>query len=127
MPGASAATQSSLCSSKPNDPWPVSATMSDTPASSAKISVGSRILRCMGGHWFRLAVHFRSFRRLGLLLRIDRSGRLFCFPDGANHVERALGIILELIPQNAFTAVEGVFQAYGLSFDSAEFFGGEKW
>jgi len=52
---------------------------------------------------------------------------LFRFADCSDHIERALGIILELIPENAFAAVERVFEADQFSFDPAELLSREKW
>src|ERR1019366_3483089 len=126
MPGASAATQSSRCSSKPNDPSPVSATMPDTPVSSAKISVGTRILRCIGHVRFRPGFYFRWFRGLSFISTMRRGSRLFGLANGADHVERALRIILEFVAQNAFAAIEGILQAHRLPLDAAELLGGEK-
>ena len=46
-----------------------------------------------------------------------RSGRslLFRFANGSDHIERAFRIILELVPENAFAAIQGIFQADELS------------
>ena len=49
--------------------------------------------------------------------------RLFNVSD---HVKRALGIILELIPQNSLTPIESAFEAHDFSLDSAKLLGGEK-
>src|SRR5580700_1882645 len=111
MPGASAATQSSRCGRSPNEPSRVSAIISNTPVSSAKIWNGSRILRCMSCCMRGLRLRFR----LGLL----------SFVDGPDHVERALRAVLEFIAQDALAAIKRVFETDGLAFETGEFLGSE--
>src|ERR1700752_1688949 len=96
MPGASASTQSNRRGNRPNEPCRVSATMRDTPVFSAKTSNGSRILRFMdiGG-------------RRGPVLRFGLGLR---FVDLADHVKRALRIVLELVGEDALAAVQRVLK-----------------
>src|SRR5580658_10491993 len=101
MPGASAATQSSRCGKRPNSPSGVWATTRDTFVLSTKTWKGRRTLRFMGSH------------RCGFRLRRG----LFGLTDCPDHVESALGVVLELVAQNALTAIERVFEAYELPLD----------
>src|SRR5665213_3104233 len=104
----------------PKDPARVSATMRNTSVFSAKIWKGSRILRFMGGLGLGLG---RSAGLLGVgagplgvgagLLGVGAGllgvgAELLGLADCADHVERALWVVLELVLQNAFAAVERV-------------------
>src|ERR1700676_709077 len=112
MPGATAATKSRRCGRIPMEPLRVSATIRVTALISAKIREGRRILSCMRN---------RGLRRLPF------SGcRLFRLVDRPNHVEAGFRIILELVLQNTFAAVERILQSHRLSLDPAELFGSEK-
>src|SRR5664279_2213584 len=154
MPGASAATQSSRCGKSPNEPSRVSATMRETPAFSAKISNGRRTLRFMSVGC--CMSHLRFGFRLGFRLRIGRGfglgvgggllvalrfgfgprfgfsyglagfGFSFRFVNRPYHVERAFGVVFEFIAQDAFAAIERVFETDEFSLDAAKLLGGEK-
>src|ERR1700722_13455795 len=108
MPGGSAATQSSRCGKRPNEPVRASATMRKTPVFLAKIWKGRRTSRVMAGadtSEFRLGLRF-----------IDR-------PD---HVKRSLRVVFELIPQDSLTAVQRVLEADELSLEAGELLGREE-
>src|SRR5271166_1370252 len=137
MPGARAAVQSSRCGKIPKEPWSVRATIRFTPSFSAKIWKGRRILRLMGdtslkGRGLGFPGGLGSNLNFGFGARISSIwglGGLRFFlglVDRTNHVKGALGIVLELIVQNALTAVERVLQADVLSLDAAELLGREK-
>src|SRR5271156_7232758 len=115
MLGASAATQSSRCGRMPNEPCRVCATIWVTSSISPKIREGSRILSCM--HAGGTRGHLLSwFGCSGFLRFIDRT----------NHVKTPFRILFELVFQDAFAAIEGIFQAHGFPFDSTELLGSEK-
>ena len=69
----------------------VSATMRETSVFSANISIGKKDLK----------IH-AALRRLGLGFGLG----LFRLADRSDHVKRALRVVLELVAQNAFAAVE---------------------
>src|ERR1700691_1294090 len=50
----------------------------------------------------------------------------FRFANGSDHIERAFRIILELVPENAFAAIERVFETDESSRNSAKLLGGKK-
>src|ERR1700678_1708647 len=62
----------------------------------------------------------------GLLLSWFGCSRLLRFIDRTNHVKTAFRILFELVFQDAFAAIERIFQAHGFSFDSTELLGSEK-
>src|ERR1035441_10329440 len=154
MPGASAATQSSRCGKSPNEPSRVSATIRETPVFSAKISNGRRTLRFMSvgccmfdlRFGFRLGFGLRIGRgfglgvgggllvalRLGFGLRFGFSyglagfGFSFRFVNRPDHVERAFRVVFEFIAQDAFAAIERVFETDHFSLNAAKLLGGEK-
>src|ERR1017187_5737288 len=140
--------QSSRCGKSPNEPSRVSATMRETPVFSAKISNGRRTLRFMsvGCCMFHLRFSFR----LGFRLRIGRSFGLgagggrriarrfgfgptlgfsyglagfafsFRFVNRPYHVERPFRVVFQFIAQDAFAAIERVFEADEFSLDAAK-------
>src|SRR5665213_3489622 len=118
MPGASAATQSHRCGSSPKLPDRVGTTMLTT-SSSANIVNGKRILSCMGDRPFDGSGLRR--RQFTLLTSLGS-----CFVNFSNHVEGAFRKILEFISQDAFAAIEGIFQADSFPRHAAELLSGEK-
>ena len=79
--------------------------MRNTSVSATNTWNGNSTSRFIGVH--RLRVWFRFCRR---------------FVDRADHVERALRVILEFIPQDALTAVQRVFETDEFPFEAAELF-----
>ena len=112
------------------------ATIRFTPFFSTKIWKGSRTLRLivdsLCDRWFGFANHLEFHLNLGFRARIGWTRRLggFCLFLGlvnrSDHVKGAFGIILELILQDALTAVDRVLEADVLSLDAAELLGREK-
>src|SRR5579871_2804704 len=137
MPGARAAVQSSRCGKSPKEPWSDRATIRFTPFVSTKIWKGRRIFRLMSAgplfdHGFRLfdcrEVRLNFWFGTGVR-RIRRLSRLRFFlglVDRPDHVKGALGIVLELIVQDALAAIDRVFQTDVFSLDAAELLGREE-
>jgi len=48
------------------------------------------------------------------------------FANRPNHVERALGVVLEFVVQDSLTTVQRVLEADELSFEAGELLGREK-
>src|ERR1700722_6284450 len=110
IPGTSAATQSRRRGNSPQAPSRVRATIRSTPIFSANIPNGSSTLRCM-------SIGYLAGRRGTLALRLI---------DAADHVQCALRVVLEFVPQNALTAIERILTAHQLALDAAELFRGKE-
>src|SRR5512135_1670928 len=99
----------------PNEPCGVSATMRCTPSISAKTWNGKSILSFMR--------HLLRHDRLDCAI-IHFQPRLV---DRADHVQRTLRHVLELVAQDALAAVERIIETDEFALDAAELFGGEEW
>src|ERR1700722_14001793 len=64
--------------------------------------------------------------RLGARLRGVPEFTLFCLTDSPYHIECVFWVVLEFVAQDAFAAVDRVFEADKLSFYAAELLGREK-
>src|SRR5664279_670005 len=133
MPGASAATKSRRCGSRPNEPAGVSATMRETSPSSTKTWNGSSTLSRMGdgGIGGRLLFRVRRRLRLRVCLRIRLRLRLWLrldlrLVDRPDHVERALRHVVELVMKDPLASVERVLQADELARQAGELLGREE-
>ncbi len=71
-----------------------------------------------------LEVHGRLLAGVGA--GAAAAAAFFAPPIPPDHVERALGDVLELVVQDAFAPVQGILEADGLSRDPAELLGGEE-
>src|SRR6202142_2251264 len=70
--------------------------------------------------WLRTGVRLRRLAgRTGLPLRLG-------LVDPPDHVERALGVVLEFVTQNALTSVERLFERNELALESSEPLGREE-
>jgi hypothetical protein len=95
-----------------------------------RIRLGLRFgLGCGLGISSRLRVSLRRRFSAGIALgcRFVGLGLFLRLVNRPDHIECAFRIVFEFVSQDAFTAVERIFEADEFSLDPAKLFGGEKW